>query len=493
MLPVCAVLAALVAPAYAQYCAQTIALAPGQTATNSFGASVALTGDFALVGDPDFESGANPGPGHVSVYTRHPVGGHLLFDAQIAASDGLAGDQFGIDCDVDGDRIVVGADGHDAAGLDAGAAYVLERVQGQWVEVQKLTSPTASSGDRFGATVAIEGEWMLVSAPGGSEVFVYRHVVGAWTVHQVIVLSNASSVGGLTAEIDQGFFAVANLNRALAYEWNAVTQLWELDFHAGTASAFSFTGMAFSADRVVIARSYGLVEVYERNTSTGIWGVPRSLDAPMPGAVAQTGQRILVMVPTSGLVRTFVKSGSQWISSTTAPGGRLGSNAIATHGASSLVSGPVTPTLYQFECGSVGAVQCTQSVTNSTGSTGSLQAFGSTDVAVNQLELVATVLPEDAFGLFLTSRTPGFSMTPGNAVGDLCLSGAIGRYVGPGQIQSTGAAGGFQLALDLTAMPTPTGSVGASAGETWYFQAWHRDANPQPQSNFTHSVSVLLR
>ena len=40
--------------------------------------------------------------------------------------------------------------------------------------------------------------------------------------------------------------------------------------------------------------------------------------------------------------------------------------------------------------------------------------------------------------------------------------------------------------------PTPTGLVQVAAGETWNFQAWYRDANPGPTSNFTPSVSVLF-
>ncbi len=42
------------------------------------------------------------------------------------------------------------------------------------------------------------------------------------------------------------------------------------------------------------------------------------------------------------------------------------------------------------------------------------------------------------------------------------------------------------------AMPSPTGSVSAAAGENWYFQLWHRDANPTLESNFTDSARVQL-
>ena len=76
--------------------------------------------------------------------------------------------------------------------------------------------------------------------------------------------------------------------------------------------------------------------------------------------------------------------------------------------------------------------------------------------------------------------------------GCLCLGGLIGRYVGAGQIRNSGATGSFSLALDLTAMAHPFNPVVAQPGQTWYFQARHRDANPGLTSNFTDAVSITF-
>jgi hypothetical protein len=105
--------------------------------------------------------------------------------------------------------------------------------------------------------------------------------------------------------------------------------------------------------------------------------------------------------------------------------------------------------------------------------------------------LRASDLSLSSFGFFLTSRTQGFVMNPGGSAGNLCLAGAIGRYVGPGQIKNSGTSGAFELLLDLSATPTPTGLVQIQAGETWNFQAWHRDAvGGVATSNFTHGRSI---
>jgi hypothetical protein len=136
---------------------------------------------------------------------------------------------------------------------------------------------------------------------------------------------------------------------------------------------------------------------------------------------------------------------------------------------------------------------CTPAVPNSTGQPGVLSVTGSYAAGANDLTVEASQLPPNSFGFFLTSRSQGLVMGPGGSQGDLCLGGAIGRYVGPGQIMNSGSAGAFSLALDLTMVPTPTGFVAVQPGDIWNFTAWHRDAvSGAATSNFTDAVSVTF-
>ena len=136
---------------------------------------------------------------------------------------------------------------------------------------------------------------------------------------------------------------------------------------------------------------------------------------------------------------------------------------------------------------------CTPAVPNSTGQPGLLSATGSNPVLANDLTLFTSQLPPSSFGFFLASRTQGLVVGAGGGQGDLCLGGAIGRFVGPGQIMNSGATGSFALDVDLTRMPQPSGNVAVQPGETWNFQAWHRDANPTVTSNFTDALSVMFQ
>ena len=140
----------------------------------------------------------------------------------------------------------------------------------------------------------------------------------------------------------------------------------------------------------------------------------------------------------------------------------------------------------------VGNVYCA-STANSTGSIASLAATGSSVARLNALQLTATEMPPSVFGFFLGATAPDQVPGAGGTSGVLCLGGQIGRYSRPFEIRNSGPAGSFSLSLDLTDLRTPTGSTSGAAGQTWYFQAWFRDANPSPTSNLTSALAVTLR
>ena len=143
---------------------------------------------------------------------------------------------------------------------------------------------------------------------------------------------------------------------------------------------------------------------------------------------------------------------------------------------------------------SIGSSYCSVNP-NSTGALGELEAFGLSAVSNNNVTLTASQLPAGTFGFFITSLDQGFVMNPGGSLGNLCLAGAIGRYVGPGQIMNSGPGQTFSLQLDLTQVPQPTGPVAVSAGQTWNFQTWYRDTTPggAAASNFTNGLEVMFQ
>lgn len=135
----------------------------------------------------------------------------------------------------------------------------------------------------------------------------------------------------------------------------------------------------------------------------------------------------------------------------------------------------------------------------STGANVALELFGSDVATIDELRLRATGVPANSFGYFITSTDAGFVATPPGSEGNLCLSGAIGRFVAPGQIKNSGPVGLIELDTlmgewSLQAIPSPTGPYAAAAGVTSHFQLWFRDTIlGVPTSNFSDGAAVTWR
>ncbi len=134
-------------------------------ADSSFGRSVAIVGDTIVVGAPDeaLSSGA------VYIFTRDASGTWNQTPTKLTASDAADNDSFGQSVAISGNTIVVGAPGVDKdqnTGF-SGAAYVFTRdASGTWNQsVTKLTTLDIVENDSFGSSVAISGNTVVVGAP----------------------------------------------------------------------------------------------------------------------------------------------------------------------------------------------------------------------------------------------------------------------------------------------------------------------------------------
>lgn len=128
---------------------------------------------------------------------------------------------------------------------------------------------------------------------------------------------------------------------------------------------------------------------------------------------------------------------------------------------------------------------------NSTGSPGVIAGVGSNEVSHNDVVLHAFQLPPHAFGYFVVSPNQAHVPHAGGSQGTLCVGASTGRFMS--QIANSGALGHLSVAVDLTALPQPSGPVAVQPGETWNFQCWHRDTNPMVTSNFTAGYAVTFR
>ena len=131
---------------------------------DSFGMSVALSGDTALVGALDHSTAGKTDAGAAYVFVRS--GTTWTQQVELTATDGAAQDAFGFSVALSGDTALVGSYQHDTAGKQyAGAAYVFVRSGTTWTQQVELTATDGAAQDSFGFSVALSGDTALVGAP----------------------------------------------------------------------------------------------------------------------------------------------------------------------------------------------------------------------------------------------------------------------------------------------------------------------------------------
>ena len=125
---------------------QVAELKGSDTAAHSFGSSVAISGTTAVVGALAQANGA----GRAYVFTKSAA--RWRQTAELKGSDTVAGDQFGSSVAISGTTAVVGAL---AQANRAGRAYVFSKSATGWRQIAELQGPDAVAGDYFAVRAAI--------------------------------------------------------------------------------------------------------------------------------------------------------------------------------------------------------------------------------------------------------------------------------------------------------------------------------------------------
>jgi hypothetical protein len=147
---------------------------PG-AADDLMGFSVSMSGNNTIVGAYyDDDNGTNSGSAYLFIREEFNWGewngsdSHWDRNVKLTADDGASNDYFGYAVAVDGDNVVVGAPGDDDGGDFSGSVYVFNKDQGgvdNWGQLPKLTASDGQAYDYFGGSVAISGDRLIIGAP----------------------------------------------------------------------------------------------------------------------------------------------------------------------------------------------------------------------------------------------------------------------------------------------------------------------------------------
>jgi hypothetical protein len=130
-----------------------------------FGWSVSISrdGNTIAVGAPFADQGTNADQGAVYIFRRS--GSKWIQEKMVTSTDGATFDRFAwsLSMSSDGNTMVVGVPYIKISGKsEQGAAYIFVRYGGKWIQQQKLTASDGSAGDRFGSSVSISGDGIII-------------------------------------------------------------------------------------------------------------------------------------------------------------------------------------------------------------------------------------------------------------------------------------------------------------------------------------------
>jgi len=289
-----------------------------------FGISVAISGDYVVVGaSGDDDNGLRSG----SAYVFKRTGTSWTQETILLASDGDGTDAFGISASLSGDYAVLGASHNDESGKDVGAAYVFKRSGTSWMEEAKILSSDGAESDLFGYSVSVSDDYAIAGAPyhtgnarRSGAAYVFKRDGTSWTQEAKLLASDGAALDwfGISVSISGDYTIVgAQFNNGNG---------------SGSGSAYVYSGFAptvgVESERISLPAEFALSQNYP-NPFNPVTVIEYSLPA--------SGEVSLIVYNLSGQEVARLINGSM-------PAG----NHLITWDASSLASGVY---LYRLQAG----------------------------------------------------------------------------------------------------------------------------------------------
>jgi hypothetical protein len=264
------------------------------TAGDLFGRSVSVDGDTAVIG-AIFDDDAGSDSGSAYVFTRS--GAVWTQQAKLVASDGAAGDRFGASVSVDGDTAVIGSRLDDDPAHDSGSAYVFTRSSTVWTQQAKLAAGDAETGDQFGWSVSLDGDTAVIGAfyddDAGSfsgSAYVFTRSGAVWMQQAKLEASDATAgdAFGSGVSVDGDTAVIGAFNDD------------DVGSNSGSAYVFTRSGAVWTQQAKLMASDAAADDWFGRGVS--VYG-----DTAVIGAILDDDAG-----PDSGSAYVFTRSGAVW-------------------------------------------------------------------------------------------------------------------------------------------------------------------------------------
>ena len=166
--------------------------APDGRTGDQFGSDVAISGDVLVIG-AEFDN-TTSGPKSGSVYTFRRNGFSWVFEDKLRPADSGTNKRFGNSVALDGDTLVVGSVDRFDTMPRAGSVYVFRFDGTDWIEEAKLRANDPMSYTFFGSSVDIDGDTLIVGTDqdGPGSAYIFRHDGTSWAQEAKLIPSDST-------------------------------------------------------------------------------------------------------------------------------------------------------------------------------------------------------------------------------------------------------------------------------------------------------------
>jgi hypothetical protein len=325
-------------------------IAEDQIQSLSFGTSVSISGDTAVIGTGNERFGPFNNVGAIYIFER--IDGVWTQKVRISNPDPANSDQFGYSVGVSGNTIIASSHGDDNGPFfSSGSAYIFVRVGDLWTQQAFLTADDASSGDQFGFSVAIDGDTAIIGAltddtPENSSgsAYVFGRIGTVWTQQAKLIANDGAmnDIFGYAVALDGDTAVIGaprlNTTPGKAYVFVNSSGLWtqqdKLFADDGVDNDQFGTVVSVDGDTAVIGAPYnahagtysGAAYVFSRTSS--VWTQEAKLTASDAAIQDFFGLSVAIREDTAfvgsprsdvictgcdaGAVYTFARSGVVW-------------------------------------------------------------------------------------------------------------------------------------------------------------------------------------
>lgn len=268
-------------------------------ADDNYGYSVAATDDTVVIGANLDTVGVNAHQGSAYVFSRSGAGWEL--QQKLISNDGGAEDRFGQSVAISGDTIVIGAP-YDSTGTNnyQGSAYVFARSGGVWTFRQKLTAHDGAAYDQFGSSVAISDGTVVAGAfsddigtkTDQGSAYVFVRSGGGWTFQQKLTANDGEANDQFGGSV--AIDAGTVIAGALLDDLSVVKD-------AGSAYVFTRSETVWTQQKRLVANIARTSDLF--GAAVAIDGDTAIIGAPLSDPFGVVDQ---------GMAYVFVRSGHDW-------------------------------------------------------------------------------------------------------------------------------------------------------------------------------------